>query len=189
VTRAFAAALGVFLTVVVATATAQSSAAVAATESRRITDATGRSIALPAKVEHVLAAGPPASELIFALAPDKLIGWPRATHPDEVPFLPERAAALPAFAASVRGLPGWRDVPAVANGRVYVPPDVPFGWFDAPPSLNRLLGVQWLARILHPDLFPEPLAPRVKAFHALYYHREPTDVQVRTLLEAAGTLK
>jgi iron complex transport system substrate-binding protein len=44
---------------------------------------------------------------------------------------------------------------------VYVPPDVPFGWFDAPPSLNRLLGVQWLARILDPDLSPEPLAPRV----------------------------
>jgi len=94
-----------------------------------------------------------------------------------------------AFAAAVRGLPGWRDVPAVANGRVYVPPDVPFGWFDAPPSLNRLLGVQWLARILHPDLFPEPLAPRVKAFHALYYHREATDPQVRALLEAAGPLK
>ena len=72
---------------------------------------------------------------------------------------------------------------------VYVPPDVPFGWFDAPPSLNRLLGVQWLARILHPDLFPEPLAPRVKAFHALYYHREPTDAQIRTFLEAAGPLK
>ena len=62
---------------------------------------------------------------------------------------------------------------------VYVPPDVPFGWFDAPPSLNRLLGVQWLARILHPDLFPEPLAPRVKAFRALHYHREPTDAQIR----------
>jgi len=80
-------------------------------------------------------------------------------------------------------------VPAVANGRVYVPPDVPFGWFDAPPSLNRLFGVQWLARILHPDLFPEPLAPRMKAFHALYYHREPTDAQIRALLEAAEPLK
>lgn len=80
-------------------------------------------------------------------------------------------------------------MPAVKSGRVYVPPDVPFGWFDSPPSLNRLLGVQWLARILHPKLFPEPLAPRVKAFHALYYHREPTGAQVRTLLEAAGPLK
>ncbi|HYT96106.1 MAG TPA: hypothetical protein VEO36_02185 [Casimicrobiaceae bacterium] len=62
----------------------------------------------------------------------------------------------------------------------------PFGWFDVPPSLNRLLGVQWLARILHPKLFPEPLGPRIKAFHRLYYHREPTDSQVRALLEIAG---
>jgi iron complex transport system substrate-binding protein len=79
--------------------------------------------------------------------------------------------------------------PAVAIGRVHVLADVPFGWFDAPPSLNRLLGVQWLARILHPHLFPAPLAPELKAFHALYYHREPTDAEVRAVLEAAGPLK
>ena len=43
--------------------------------------------------------------------------------------------------------------------------------------------VQWLVRILHPRLFPEPLGPRVEA---RYYHRAPTDAQVRTLLEQAG---
>ena len=75
---------------------------------------------------------------------------------------------------------------AVRNGRVYVAPDVPFGWFDAPPSLNRLLGVQWLARLLHPTLFPEPLAPVVKAFHACCYHRTPTDAQVSALLQGTA---
>jgi len=94
-------------------------------------------------------------------------------------------ASDPAFASAVKTLPGWRDVPAVRAGRIYVPPDLPFGWFDAPPSLNRLLGVQWLVRILHPRLFPEPLGPRVKAFHTLYYHRSPSDAQVRALLDAA----
>jgi iron complex transport system substrate-binding protein len=49
-----------------------------------------------------------------------------------------------------------------------------------------LLGVQWLAKLLYPDAFPEPLAPRVKAFHKLFYHYEPTDAQVRALLERAG---
>ena len=105
----------------------------------------------------------------------------------------ERVARAPAIARPTRayfgrGPNGLTTAPrAVANGRVHVPPDVPFGWFDAPPSFNRLPGVQWLTD--HPDLFPEPLAPRVKAFHALYYHREPTDAQIRALLEAAGPLK
>jgi hypothetical protein len=28
--------------------------------------------------------------------------------------------------------------------------------------------------------------PRINAFHPLYYHRDPTDSQVRALLEIAG---
>ena len=77
-------------------------------------------------------------------------------------------------------------MPAVRNDRVYVAPDVPFGWFDAPPSLNRLLGVRWLARLLHPRLFPEPLAAAVNTFHARHYHRTPSDEQLRALMEATG---
>ena len=46
--------------------------------------------------------------------------------------------------------------------------------------------VQWLVRILHPRLFPEPLGPGVKDLHTRYYHRTPTAAQVRTLLERAG---
>jgi hypothetical protein len=64
-----------------------------------------------------------------------------------------------------------------------------FGWFDSPPSLNRLLGVQWLVRILHPRLSSEPLGPRVAEFRARYYHRSPTDAQLRTLLEQGGVAR
>jgi iron complex transport system substrate-binding protein len=97
-------------------------------------------------------------------------------------------ATVPAATAlwAAVALPAWRDVPAVRAGRIYVPPDLPFGWFHAPPSLNRLLGVQWLVRILHPRLFLEPPGPRVRAFHTLYYHRTPSDAQVRALLDLAG---
>jgi iron complex transport system substrate-binding protein len=88
--------------------------------------------------------------------------------------------------AALRTSDEWRGVPAVRAGRACVTPDLPFGWFDSPPSRNRLLGVQWLVRIQHPRWFPEPLGPRVKAFHALYYHRMPDGAQVRALLESAG---
>ena len=60
-----------------------------------VTDATGREIRPPAKVERVYAAGPPASLLVFAIAPDKLIGWTRAMRPNEAQFFRRalRAAA------------------------------------------------------------------------------------------------
>ena len=61
--------------------------------------------------------------------------------------------------------PEWQGVPAVKNNRIYVAPELPFGWVDAPPALNRILGLEWLVRILHPTVFPEPLGPRIVEFH------------------------
>ena len=49
----------------------------------------------PAKVERVFAAGPPASVLVFAIAPDKLVGWTRGMRPSEAQFFAERYAKLP----------------------------------------------------------------------------------------------
>jgi iron complex transport system substrate-binding protein len=56
------------------------------------TDSAGRRVALPDHVAHVLTAGPSADALVFALAPDELMGWSRAPQP---PYLPKGARALP----------------------------------------------------------------------------------------------
>ena len=50
---------------------------------------------IPANVSRVYAAGPPASILLFALAPDTLVGWTSAFRANERPFVPERYADLP----------------------------------------------------------------------------------------------
>ena len=62
---------------------------------RTFVDDAGRKVELPDKVERVYAAGPPASVLVFALAPDKLIGWTRAFRPDEAEWVPKKYADLP----------------------------------------------------------------------------------------------
>jgi iron complex transport system substrate-binding protein len=62
---------------------------------REMHDAAGRRVVLPAKVERVYAAGPPASVLVFAIDPEKLLGWTRALRPDEAGFFPQKYAALP----------------------------------------------------------------------------------------------
>jgi len=74
-------------------------------------------------------------------------------------------------------------------GRVHLPPDVPFGWFDAPPSLNRLLGVPWLARPAHPTQFPRPLAAAVNTFHAHHYQGTRSDAQLRASMQATGAAR
>ncbi len=52
-----------------------------------VTDATGRTLQVPAKVERVFPAGPPAAILLYTLAPDLLLGWPRANRPEECAYM------------------------------------------------------------------------------------------------------
>src|SRR5262245_4920039 len=62
---------------------------------RVVTDGAGRSVTLPARVDRVFAAGPPASILVYAVTPDRLLGWTRELGPEEQAYLPPRFAALP----------------------------------------------------------------------------------------------
>lgn len=318
---------------------------------RTVVDGAGRTVAVPARVERVYAAGPPASVILYTLAPDKLLGWTRAPRPDEQAFMPDKYAALPelgrltgrantanvetvlrlrpdlildvgstratyasladrvqeqtglpyvlldgkfdntaalyrqlgalvgapargdalaryaeetmaeidrriatvpperrprvyygrgpagletglagsinmevlervgainvAAAAGTGGLttvsreqvlawdpeiilaldtrfaeaaaadPVWRGVKAVRDGRIYAAPKLPFGWFDSPPGINRLIGVRWLAKVLYPTLFPEDLRQTTRDFYRRFYHVELSAAQLDLLLGQA----
>ena len=54
---------------------------------REVVDGVNRRIRLPAKVQRVFPAGPPAAIWLYTLAPDLLIGWPRANRAAEREFL------------------------------------------------------------------------------------------------------
>jgi iron complex transport system substrate-binding protein len=55
-----------------------------------VADGANRAVPIPAKVTRIFPAGPPAAILLYTLAPDLLIGWPRANRPEEcVYMLPE----------------------------------------------------------------------------------------------------
>jgi iron complex transport system substrate-binding protein len=66
-----------------------------AAEVRTMTDSAGRDVVVPKQIQRVYAAGPPASVLVYAVAPDKLLGWTRPMTPDEARFLPTQYAQLP----------------------------------------------------------------------------------------------
>jgi iron complex transport system substrate-binding protein len=91
----------------------------------------------------------------------------------------------PAFAAAVRTDPVWAPIKAVRTGRVYLSPTLPFGWVDFPPSVNRLIGLWWLAKALYPARFPDDLRPIARDFYRRFYHMDPTDAQIERVLAAA----
>jgi iron complex transport system substrate-binding protein len=107
-----------------------------------------------------------------AVSLEQVLAW----DPDVI------VAMDPAFAADVRADVRWRHVRAVREGRVHVVPQLPFPWVDFPPSVNRLIGLPWLARVLYPDRAQEDLRRATRTFYALFYQRAPSEGELDALL-------
>ncbi|MBN8961258.1 MAG: iron ABC transporter substrate-binding protein [Rhizobiales bacterium] len=113
---------------------------------------------------------------IVNVSPEQLIAW----KPDTIITLD------PAFRRSVADKPAWAPVPAVRDRRVFLAPNLPYGFIDAPPSLNRLIGLTWLLHTLYPDKAPGNLRDQVRAFYHLFYQVEPNDADLNRLLDSTG---
>lgn len=88
----------------------------------------------------------------------------------------------PVFQGAVLNDPLWASIPAVRNKRVFRAPVAPFGWFDFPPGINRLIGLRWLEAVLYPDAARGDLNAMTRDFYRRYYHIDLTDAQLATLL-------
>ncbi len=88
----------------------------------------------------------------------------------------------PHFYRQVWEDPLWAGIAAVRAGRVYLSPTAPFGWIDRPPSINRMMGLIWMAGLLWPERWQGDLAEETRAFYALYYHVDLSDAELEALL-------
>jgi iron complex transport system substrate-binding protein len=86
------------------------------------------------------------------------------------------------FFDRVKRDPLWAGIRAVREGRVYLAPTAPFGWIDRPPSLNRVIGLKWLAGLFYPDRLGHDLRETTGAFYRLFYHVDPSDAELDTLI-------
>ncbi|WNJ90849.1 iron ABC transporter substrate-binding protein [Bosea sp. 685] len=90
------------------------------------------------------------------------------------------------FAESVRADLAWSSIRAVKAGRVHLSPKLPFGWVDFPPSVNRMVGLWWLAKLLYPAQFPEDIRAIAREFHTLFYQVTPSEAQLDLILSGRG---
>ncbi|MHB2265990.1 iron ABC transporter substrate-binding protein [Aliihoeflea sp. PC F10.4] len=88
----------------------------------------------------------------------------------------------PNFHASVQTNPLWAGISAIEAGRVYRAPTLPFGWFDTPPGVNRVMSAAWLASVLYPEHVDIDLSAETRDFYSLFYHVDLTDDQIDRLL-------
>lgn len=64
-------------------------------KAQTLTDAAGRSLTIPARVERVFPAGPPAAITHYTLQPRSLLGWPRANRGSELVYLDPEVGTRP----------------------------------------------------------------------------------------------
>ncbi len=76
-----------------------------------IVDATGRTIKVAEPVTRIVVAGPPAEVLLYAFAPEAMLGWVRKPADQLLPLISPEARALPV----VGGITAQGDNPEVAG--------------------------------------------------------------------------
>ncbi|MFO1150545.1 MAG: iron ABC transporter substrate-binding protein [Alsobacter sp.] len=113
---------------------------------------------------------------LVTVSPEQVLAW----APDTVITLDAR------FARAAPTLAAWKDVPAVAQGRIYAAPSLPFGFIDSPPSVNRIIGLRWLLHVLYPGKAHGSLRDEVAGFYKLFYRLDLTRAELDTLLAASG---
>ena len=81
--------------------------------------------------------------------------------------------------------PNWASIDAVKNGRVYKMPSQPYSWADRPPSVNRFIGLKWMANLLYPDLYDIDIVEEAIEYYDVMYHVEVSREDMEALLADA----
>lgn len=91
-------------------------------------------------------------------------------------------ASNPQFMQTIKSDPLWQHLRAVKNQNVYLAPSLPYSWIDVPPSVNRIIGVMWLANIIHGDSYHIDMRATTTEFYELFYHVKLSDNELDKLL-------
>lgn len=116
--------------------------------------------------------------------PDDLFGMQQISLEQVILYQPEVILAQDSgFFERIFASPSWRNIPAVKTGRVYLIPNLPFNWFDRPPSFMRLLGLKWVARTLYPQRFDLDMEKEIREFYRLFLQVELGPEDIRQIFE------
>ena len=109
---------------------------------------------------------------------EQILNW----NPDVILFAPG------SIYASVGSNENWQTVTAIKNGVYYEVPMGPYNWMGFPPSVQRLLGMTWMAKILYPTAADYDLYTEASTYFQMFYHCELTQAQYDALMGGSAHL-
>lgn len=102
---------------------------------------------------------------------EQILNW----NPDAVIFAPG------SIYSTVADNENWQTIPAIRDGRYYEVPMDPYNWMGFPPSVQRILGMQWMAKVLYPDAADYDMYETTQTYFQLFYHCDLTAEQYAAL--------
>lgn len=102
---------------------------------------------------------------------EQILNW----NPDAVIFAPA------SIYSTVADNENWQTIPAIRDGRYYEVPMGPYNWMGFPPSVQRILGMQWMAKVLYPDAADYDMYETTQTYFQLFYHCDLTAEQYAAL--------
>ena len=81
--------------------------------------------------------------------------------------------------------PAWAGIAAIDNDNYYQVPNDPWCWMNNPPTVNQLMGMQWLPRLLYPDKFDDSIADVTRAYYSTMYNYDLSDDELNELIKDA----
>ena len=97
-------------------------------------------------------------------------------NPDVILFAPD------SIYASVGSDPLWSDITAIKTGAYYEVPFGPYNWMGFPPSVQRILGMLWMAKLLYPEAADYDLYAEVAEYFKLFYHSDLSEADYHELV-------
>ena len=103
---------------------------------------------------------------------EQILNW----NPDVILFAPDSVYD------TMAGDAAWQGVTAIQNGAYYEVPMGPYNWMGFPPSVQRLLGMLWMAKVLYPAAADFDLYTEAAEYFKLFYHCDLTREQYDALV-------
>ncbi len=100
-------------------------------------------------------------------------------NPDLIIFAPD------SIYDTVADDPAWDGIAAIDNGNFYETPATPYNWLNNPPTVNQVMGMQWLPRLLYPDKFDTSIADVTKSYYKTFYGYDMSDQEVADMTAKA----